>query len=121
MADNKQYISQKQKNGDILISEDVVATVALQAMSEIEGFAGLSTKPGADIAEFIGKHWGKGVKITIAEDNSLTVECNVIVYYGSSVVDTAQEIQNAVLSALESVTGVKVLAVNVNVCGIARK
>ena len=121
MADNKQYISQKQKNGDILISEDVVATVALQAMTEIEGFAGLSTKPGADIAEFIGKHWGKGVKIIIGDDNALTVDCNVIIYYGYNVVNTAQEIQASVLSALESVTGVKVLAVNVNVCGIARK
>ena len=121
MADNKLYISQKQKNGDIMISEDVVATVALQAMAEIEGFAGLSTKPGADIAELIGKHWGKGVKIAIAEDNSLTVDCNVLVFYGASVVTAAQEIQASVVSALESVTGVKVMAVNVNVCGIVRK
>jgi uncharacterized alkaline shock family protein YloU len=121
MADNKQYISQKQKNGDIMISEDVVATVALQAMVEIEGFAGLSTKPGADIADFIGKNWGKGIKIVIGEDNALTVDCNVLVCYGACVVTVAKEIQAGVVSALESVTGVKVLAVNVNVCGIVRK
>lgn len=121
MADNKQYISQKQANGDIMISEDVVATVALQAMVDIDGFAGLSSKPGADIADFIGKNWGKGVKIVIGENNALTVDCNVLVTYGASVVTVAQEIQSNVKSALESVTGVKVLAVNVNVCGIARK
>ncbi len=121
MVENKQYITQKQEHGDVMISEDVVATIALQAMNEIEGFAGLSTRPGADIAELIGKHWGKGVKITIADDNSLTVDCNVMVYYGCSVVSVAQEIQAGVTSALESVTGVKVLAVNVNVCGIIRK
>ena len=121
MAENKQYITQTQENGDIMISEDVVATIALQAMTELEGFAGLSTKPGADIADLIGKHWGKGIKITIAEDNSLTVDCNVMVFYGCCVVHVAQEIQASVTSALESVTGVKVLAVNVNVCGIIRK
>ncbi len=121
MAENKQYITQMQEHGRVMISEDVVATIALQTMNEIEGFAGLSAKPGADIAELIGKNWGKGVKISIADDNSLTVDCNVMVYYGASVVNVAQEIQSSVTSALQSITGVKVVAVNVNVCGIIRK
>ena len=121
MTENKQYITQIQENGRVMISEDVVAAIALQTMNEIEGFAGLSTKPGADIADLIGKNWGKGIKITIAEDNALIVDCNVVVYYGNSVVNVAQDIQSGVASALESVTGVKVVEVNVNVCGIVRK
>lgn len=121
MAENKQYITQIQENGRVMISEDVIATIALQAMNDVEGFAGLTTKPGADIAEIIGKNWGKGIKITISDDNTLNVDCNISIYYGNSVVVVAQEVQNCVCSALESVAGVKVVAVNVNVCGIIRK
>jgi uncharacterized alkaline shock family protein YloU len=121
MAENKQYITQLQENGRVLISEDVVAAIVLQTVNEVEGFAGLSTKPGADIAELIGKNWGKGIKIAISDDNELTIECNILAYYGCSVVDVAKEIQARVLSELESVTGAKVVGVNVNVCGIIRK
>lgn len=120
MAENKQYITQAQTNGNVMISEDVVATIIEHAIHEVEGVIGLSTKPGADIAELIGKKsWGKGMKITIAEDNELRVDCNVIIAYGQSVVTVAKAIQEAITAALESMTGVKVGSVNVNICGIS--
>ena len=120
MAENKQYITQVQSNGSVMISEDVVATIIEHAIREVEGVVGLSTKPGADIAELIGKKsWGKGMKITIAENNELSVDCNVIVVYGQSVVAVAKAIQEAIVAALESMTGVKVAGVNVNICGIS--
>ncbi len=120
MAENKQYITQVQSNGSVMISEDVVATIIEHAIREVEGVVGLSTKPGADIAELIGKKsWGKGMKITIAENNELSVDCNVIVIYGQSVVAVAKAIQEAIVAALESMTGVKVAGVNVNICGIS--
>jgi len=120
MADNKQYITQMQSNGSVMISEDVIATIIEHAVHEVEGVVGLSTKPGADIAELIGrKNWGKGMKITIAESNELRVDCNVIVVYGQSVVTVAKAVQDAICGALESMTGVKVAGVNVNICGIS--
>ncbi len=121
MAEYKQYITQIQENGNVMISEDVVSTIAAHALTEIEGVAGFSAKPGADIIELIGKkNSGKTLKVLIAEDNSLTVTCNIMIKYGHSVVDVANAIQNGVCTALESMTGVKVAAVNVNVCGIVR-
>ena len=120
MADNKQYITQIQDHGTVMISEDVITTIVAHTIEEVEGVAGLSTKPGADIAEMIGKkNWGKGMKITIGEDDSLRVECNLILSYGQSVVAVAKAVQEAVTSALESTTGVKVACVYVNVCGIS--
>ena len=121
MAENKQYITQNCENGTVMISEDVVSTIAQNALSEIEGFAGLSTKPGADIIDMIGKkNWGKGVKVVITEEDDLIVDCNVLVAYGHSVVAVANAIQTAVASALESTIGCKVLGMNVNICGIVR-
>ena len=122
MADNKRYITQVQENGNVMISEDVVSTIVSLAIKDVEGVVGLSTKPGADIVEMIGKkNWGKGLRVAIAEDNALTVDCDIIVSYGQSVVAVAGAVQEAVLGALESATGVKVNAVNVNVCGIVRQ
>ncbi len=122
MAENKQYITQEQENGRVMIYEDVVATIALHSLSDIEGFAGLITKPGADIADKLGmKNGFKGIKVTITDDDSLIIDCNVLVHYGQCVVSVAKNIQEAVRSALESTTGAKVLNVNVNVCGIVRK
>ena len=122
MAESKQYITQVQEFGSVMISEDVIATIVAHAVSEVDGIVGLSTKPGADIAELIGKkNWGKGMKITIGQDNELCIDCNVNVGYGQSVVDVAKSVQEAVNAALESTAGVQIAAVNVNVCGIIRQ
>ena len=122
MADSKQYITQVQDNGTVLISEDVVAAIVAQSVKDVEGVVGLNVKPGADLADIIGKkNWGKGMKIEIAEDNSLTVDCDVVVSYGQGVVAVAKAVQEAVTAALESMTGVKVNSVNINVCGIVRQ
>lgn len=122
MAENKQYISQEQENGKVMISEDVIATIVINAVSEVGGVVGLNVKPGADIADMIGKKsWGKGMKITISQDDALTIDCNVNVGYGESVVSVAKAVQEAIASALESVAGIKAAAINVNVCGIIRQ
>lgn len=122
MADSKQYVTQAQENGNIMISEDVIATIVANAVSEVDGIVGLSVKPGADIADMIGKkNWGKGMKIVIGDNDEISVDCNVNIGYGQSIVTVAKAVQDAVTAALESTAGVKVAAVNVNVCGIIRQ
>ena len=113
MADNKQYITQPQENGNILISEDVIATIVAHAVSEVEGVAGLSNHNK--------KGWGRGPKVVVSQEEQLSIECNVIVYYGQSVFDVAKAVQAAITGAVESMTGINVHSVNVNVSGIIRK
>lgn len=122
MADNKQYITQIQDNGSVMISEDVIASIVSHAVTEVEGVVGLNVKPGADIAEIIGKKaWAKGLKITIGEKDEVYIDCNLTVCYGQSVVDVAKAAQEAIISALQAMTGVAIAKVNVNVCGIVRQ
>ena len=122
MADNKLYVTQIQENGSVLISEDVITTSVVHAIEEVEGVVGLNAKPGADIVEMIGKkNWGKGLKISIGDEDAITVDCNITVAYGQSVVTVAGAVQTSVTNALESMAGVKIAAVNVNVCGIVRQ
>lgn len=121
MAENKQYITQAQDNGNVMISEDVISTIVANAVSEVEGVATIGFKPGMDMAELISKKaWGKGLKVVIGDSDEVYIDCNVILVYGQSVVAVAKSIQEAVTGALESMTGVAVAGVNVNVCGITR-
>ena len=115
MAEYKQYITQIQENGNVMISEDVIVAIVEQTLAESDGVV----KGGADV---VGKKsWGKGVRIAIAEDNSVSIGCNIIVGYGESVINVANAVQESITTAIESVTGVTVTDVNVNVCGIIRK
>ena len=121
MAESKQYTTQLQENGVILISEDVIAAIVAQAISEVDGVAGLSVKAGSDIAELLGKRaWAKGMKIIIGMNNEVSVDCNINIKYGYKVVDVAKAAQNAIANALDDAAGVTVVGINVNVCGIDR-
>ena len=122
MAEYKQYITQIQENGNVMISEDVIATIVAHALAEVDGIGSLGAKPGIGVADFdVKKHWSKSLKILIAEDNNVSIDCSVMVAYGNSVVDVAAAVQQNVTANVESMTGVKVNVVNVNICGIIRK
>ena len=111
MAENK-YITQEQVNGAVLISEEVLVNIISLAVAEVEG-AQLSGKPGIN--------WGKGIKLTIDDDNRVTVKCYVNVDFNQSVVAVAANVQESVANALESMAGVTVQGVNVSVVGVTRK
>ena len=118
MADTKQYITQKQDNGSVMISEDVIATIVAHAVKDVDGVAGLSAKPGVDV--LAKKGWGKGIKITIDQQDALSIECYILVVYGRPVVSVATAAQDAIVTAVESIAGVTAASVNVNVSGIVR-
>ena len=122
MAEYKQYITQIQENGNVMISEDVVATIVAQALAEVEGVGSLGVKPGIGVQDFdTKKHWGKSLKVMIAEDNTLAIDCSLMISYGYSVVDVAAAVQQSITNNVESMTGVKVTNVNINICGIVHK
>lgn len=119
MADNKQYLSQNLDNGSVMISDDVVAAIVIHALKDVEGVTGLTSKISADALAM--KTWNKALKVGISESNDIRVDCNIVVAYGQSVIAVAKNAQDAITNAIESMTGVKPSAVNVNVCGIARQ
>ena len=111
MAENK-YITQTQENGSVLIAEEVLVNIISLAVADVEG-AQLSGKPGIN--------WGKGIKLTIDEQNRVAAKCYINVDFNQSVVAIAANVQENVASALESMAGVEVLSVNVSVVGVSRK
>ncbi len=122
MAESKQYVAQSLDNGSIQISEAVIADIVAHAVSEVKGVVGVNTRSGSDFADFMNKKkWNKGLMITVADNNKVTIDCSIIVYYGQNVVKIANAAQNAIIDAVKSLAVIEIAAVNVNVSGIVRK
>ncbi len=122
MSDKKQYICQNNENGQIYISEDVIGTIVLYSLSDVEGFAGLTAKTSVDFTKPLNpKYWNKAIKVSITEKGNILLEINALVAYGSNLVTVSENIQNTVTDTVASITGIRPKRVNVNVFGVARK
>lgn len=120
MAENKEYLVQSQENGTILISEEVIASIAALAIREVEGVGGLSVSSNFDISNILGKkNLRKGVRVIFTENNDIEISCNLIVKIGSAVMEVAKQVQEAINNEVAAMTGVRPIRVNVNVCGVA--
>ena len=119
MSENKDYVSRSDELGNIHISEEVLAGIAAAAALEVEGVSSLAANLGSDIAELLSnkKNLTKGVHIQV-EDEQVTVELAVLMSYGHTIPEVGKAVQDAVKNAVESMTGLEIAAVNVNVGGI---
>lgn len=108
-------------NDTVKISNDVVATYAGIAVSEVEGVYGMAGG-FAGITEVISgkKNLSKGIKVEVGE-KSTKIDVNIIVEYGARIPDVAYEIQTRIKKSVETMTDLKVLEVNVNVQGVHKK
>ena len=102
------------------ISNDVIATIAGVSVSEVQGVYGMSGGFAGGIAEVLKgkKNLTKGIKVDVTEKD-VKIDVNIIVEYGTRIPDVAFEIQNRVKKSVESMTGIKVLEVNVHVQGVS--
>lgn len=116
MAENTQIDTLEY--GNVNISDDVIGIISSIAAAEIEGISGLSGTLTEDIVEIFGKkNFSKGVKVEIIEEK-VVVDLNIIVDYGVKIPDVSWQVQENVKTAIESMTGLSVSAVNVHVSGI---
>ena len=101
------------------ISEDVIGIIAGLAASEVEGIAGMTLGFVDGINQILGgnKKYSKGVRISL-DGKKVTIDLFVNVTYGVRIPDIAWAAQNAVKNAVENMTGLDVVAVNINVQGI---
>ena len=88
------------------------------AATEIPGVAGMSGGLVGGIAEMLGKkNLAKGVKVEVGEKEA-AVDLYVIMEYGVRLPDIAIQVQENVKHAIESMTGLEVVEVNVHVQGV---
>ncbi|NHM27833.1 Asp23/Gls24 family envelope stress response protein [Desulfofundulus sp. TPOSR] len=119
--ENKEMVIREEQTslGSIRIADEVVRVIAGLAATEVPGVAGMSGGVVGGIVEMLGKkNLSKGVKVEVGEKEA-AVDLFVIVDYGTRIPDVALQIQENVKKAIEAMTGLSVVEVNVNVQGVA--
>ena len=106
-------------NNAIKIADDVVAVIAGVAVSEVPGVANMAGGFAGGITEVLSgkKNLAKGIKVDVGEKET-KIDVNIIVEYGTRIPDVAYEIQTKVKKAVETMTGLKVMEVNVHIQGV---
>ena len=118
MAESRDMVLSEQSHGTIRIADEVVSIIAGLATLEVAGIAGMSGGFVGGIAEILGKrNLSKGVKVAVGETET-AIDLYVITDYGVSIPDVAKAVQKNVKTAIENMTGLEVVQVNVHVQGI---
>lgn len=114
-----EMVKNQDKVDKIRISEEVVATIAGIAASEVQNLASMSGGLVDGIAGILGrKNLGKGIKVEMKE-NLVDIELSIIMQYGCKIHEVSRDIQTRVREAVEGMTGMQVTAVNINVLGVS--
>lgn len=104
--------------GTIRIADEVISIIAGLAATEVDGVAGMSGGIAGGIAEILGrKNFSKGVKVEVGEKEA-AIDLYIIVKYGVRIPDIALNVQETVKSAIENMTGLNTVEVNVHVQGV---
>ena len=104
--------------GEVKIADDVVATIAGLATTEVEGVASMQGNLTNEIVGKLGvKNLSKGVKIELMR-GKVHAELSVIMRYGYSIPKTCNAIQDRVKTAIENMTGLDVESVNIRIVGV---
>ncbi|NLY73896.1 MAG: Asp23/Gls24 family envelope stress response protein [Firmicutes bacterium] len=109
---------EKYESGSIRIASEVVKIIAGLAATEVKGVAGMSGGMVDGFAELLKKkNLAKGVKVEVGEKQA-AIDLFVVVEYGAKIPEIAYQIQEKVKKAIESMTGLEVVEVNVHIQGV---
>ncbi len=115
---SEQVREQPKREDRIKISEEVIATIAGIAASGNENVASMGGGFVDGIAGMLGrKAPSKGIRVEM-KDNQVNIDMAVVMRYGCKIHEAARDMQKRVRDAVEDMTGLEVLNVNVSVLGI---
>ena len=115
MPDN--YIAVPREKGTVYISDEVIAAVAGNAISETEGVGGLTNASGPDFGSFGLRTVARGVSVGFGE-GLVRVGASIYVRYGKdSVAAIGERAQKSAAAAVEAITGLK-SEVHIHVAGV---
>lgn len=104
--------------GEIQISEEVVATIAGLAATEVEGVASMAGNLTNELIGKLGiKNLSKGVNVLVT-NHSVDVDLALHIKYDYSILKVSKDVQARVKNAIESMTGLEVVMVNINIVNV---
>ncbi|MBC5660084.1 Asp23/Gls24 family envelope stress response protein [Anaerosacchariphilus sp. NSJ-68] len=104
--------------GEVQIADEVVATIAGLAATEVEGVASMAGNITNELIGKLGvKNLSKGVKVLVTEEN-VDVDLALNIDYGYSIMKVSEKVQDRVKSAIENMTGLEVSMVNIRIVNV---
>ncbi|MCL2286365.1 MAG: Asp23/Gls24 family envelope stress response protein [Firmicutes bacterium] len=105
--------------GKVLISDEILAVIAGKAAVEVEGVTGIGGYlAGVTNNKAIRKHMPKGVVVAVSGQN-VKLALAITVKMGTKVHEISKEVQERVKAAIETMTGLNVLEVNIRINAIS--
>ena len=107
---------EKDKIGEVQIADEVVAIIAGLAATEVEGVDSMAGNITNELVGKLGmKNLSKGVKVDVTEEH-VSVDLSLNIRYDIPAV--SEQVQEKVSSAIENMTGLTVLDVNIKIAGV---
>ena len=115
---NTYTIKTDENLGEIKIADEVVAIIAGLAATEVDGVDSMAGNITNELVGKLGmKNLSKGVKVTVTEDHVI-VDLSFNMKYGYSIPAVSEKVQDKVKTAIENMTGLMVLEVNIKIAGV---
>ena len=109
---------EKEKIGEVQIADEVVVIIAGLAATEVEGVDSMAGNITNELVGKLGmKNLSKGVKVDVTEEH-VSVDLSLNIRYGYSIPSVSEQVQEKVSTAIENMTGLTVLDVNVKIAGV---
>ena len=109
---------EKGKIGEVQIADEVVAIIAGLAATEVEGVDSMAGNITNELVGKLGmKNLSKGVKVDVTEEH-VSADLSLNIRYGYNIPSVSEQVQEKVSTAIENMTGLTVLDVNVKIAGV---
>ncbi len=104
--------------GSVRIADDVVAMIAGIAATEVDGVFSMAGNITNELMSRVGMNkLSKGVKVEMT-GKRVHVDLAVVLEYGYNIPATCQKVQNRVRSAIENMTALEVVNINIRIAGV---
>ena len=109
---------EKEKIGEVQIADEVVAIIAGLAATEVEGVDSMAGNITNELVGKLGmKNLSKGVKVDVTEE-LVSADLSLNIRYGYNIPSVSEQVQEKVSTAIENMTGLTVLDVNIKIAGV---
>ena len=111
-------VYEKERIGEVQIADEVVAIIAGLAATEVSGVDSMAGNITNELVGKLGmKNLSKGVKVDVTEEH-VSVDLSLNIKYGYNIPQVSEKVQEKVRAAIENMTGLTVLDVNIKIAGV---
>ncbi len=120
MAENKNFVINVKGSDGVNISEEVVGIIAGLGAVEVDGVDSLAGNLTADTISKAGLgKLSKAIKVIDNEPGNITVRMAINMKYGYEIPKVSGMVQEKVKSAVETMTGLQVSAVDIRIATVS--